>query len=119
MQPSFEFMDMQTTKEKRGGIIYNVTTKVDTAAVDNWLRWIKEVHIPDMMSTGCFTHTVILLLLEVDDTEGPTYAVQYHCENRAHYNLYIERHAPLMRKKTVDTWGEKVLSFRSVLEMID
>ncbi|RYY11682.1 MAG: DUF4286 family protein [Chitinophagaceae bacterium] len=101
------------------GLIYNVTTKVDIAVADKWLSWIKDVHIPDMMSTGCFTHTVILRLLDVDETEGPTYALQYHCKTRALYQQYIEQYAHVMRKQAIDRFGESVLSFRSVLEVVD
>lgn len=101
------------------GIIYNVTTKPDPRVAGDWVRWLRQVHIPDMMSTGCFTHTVFLRLIEVDDTDGPTYAVQYHCESKEKYQRYLERYAPVMRKQSIDQWGDSIVSFRSVLEQVD
>ena len=112
-------MDMETTKPAQSGIIYNVTTKVDTAFAQRWVQWTREIHIPGMLATGCFTHTVFLRLVDVDDTDGPTYAVQYHCADKAHYEQYMAEYAATMRKQTVDTWGENVLSFRSVLEIVN
>ena len=62
-----------------------LTTKVaNTASINHaWLQWLKEEHIPDIINTGCFTHATILQLLETDDSEGPTYAVQYFAESKS------------------------------------
>ncbi len=100
-------------------IIYNVTTKVDHRIAGEWLSWLKEEHIPDIISTGCFTNAVILRLIEVDETEGPTYAIQYHAASKALYNRYIETFAETMRKKATEKWGDKFISFRSVLQVVN
>ena len=100
-------------------IIYNITTKVAAPIHTNWLQWIKEEHIPDILDTGCFTHATVLQLLEVDDSEGPTYAVQYFAESKSLYNNYIEKFAAQMRQKAFDKWGDKFISFRSVMKVIN
>jgi len=98
--------------------IYNVTTKIDHTIQQAWLQWIKEEHIPDIISTGCFTKATVLHLLELDDSEGPTYAVQYVAESKALYNRYINKFAPVMRQKAIDKWGSKFIAFRSVMQVI-
>ena len=100
-------------------IIYNVTIKVHGSIKEDWLLWLKEEHIPDVIQTGCFTHAVILRLIEVDDTEGPTFAVQYYAKSKGLYNNYIENHAAAMRQKGFDKWGEKFIAFRSVLQVVN
>ena len=100
-------------------IIYNVTIKIQESIKQDWLHWLKEEHIPDVISTGCFTHALILQLLEVDDTEGPTYAVQYFAESKGLYNNYIENHAATMRQKGFDKWGDKFIAFRSVMQVVN
>jgi hypothetical protein len=100
------------------GFIYNVTIKVATPIATEWLQWLKEEHIADVINTGCFTHATILQLLEVDDTEGPTYAVQYFAESKSLYNLYIEKYAAQMRQKGFDKWGDKFIAFRSIMQVI-
>ena len=102
-----------------GGLIYNVTIKITHAIHTEWLQWLKEEHIHDLIQTRCFTHAVILRLLEVDDTEGPTYAVQYFAESKSLYNNYIENHAPLMRQKSFDKWGNQFIAFRSVMQVVN
>jgi len=99
-------------------IIYNVTIKVDNSIVENWLTWLKEEHIPDMIGTGCFTHATILRLLETDDTEGPTYIVQYHAASDDLYYRYIENFSDEMRKKGSDKWGNQFVAFRTVMQVV-
>jgi hypothetical protein len=100
-------------------IIYNVTIKITNAIHADWLQWLKEVHIPDVIQTGCFTHAVILRLLETDETEGPTYAVQYFAESKGLYNNYIENQAGTMRQKSFDKWGDRFIAFRSVMQVVN
>jgi hypothetical protein len=87
-----------------GSIIYNVTTHVNHNIAESWLQWLKEEHIPDMMATGCFTHATIMRLIEVDETQGPTYAMQYHAT---------------MRKKVTGKWDDQFIAFHSVLQVVN
>lgn len=82
-------------------IIYNVTVKIEHVIANQWLLWLKNVHIPELIATGCFTHATILRLMEVDETDGPTYAIQYHAESKALYNRYIDKFSDDMRKKVL------------------
>lgn len=100
-------------------IVYNVTVNVEFSIIQEWLNWLKTEHIPDIINTGCFTHATIFRLLEVDETEGPTYAIQYFAESKSLYNSYIQNHAKEMRKKGTDKWGGKFIAFRSVLQIVD
>lgn len=100
-------------------ILYNVTVKTDHSIAEAWLQWMKEEHIPEILATGCFTKASILRLLEVDDSEGPTHAVQYFAESKANYNRYLDKFAAELRKKAIQKWGEKFIAFRSVMQVVD
>lgn len=99
-------------------IIYNVTTKVDHTIAEEWLAWMQQVHVPEVMATSCFTQTQMLRLLETDDSDGPTYAVQYFAESKASYNSYVTLHGDALRKKTLDCWGNKIIAFRSLMQVV-
>ena len=94
-------------------IIYNVTVKVESTIADAWLQWLLNEHIPDIMRTNCFTDYKIVRLLEVDESEGPTYA-----DSKADYNRYLELHAPSMRQRSYEKWGERFIAFRSLMEVV-
>lgn len=100
-------------------LIHNVTVKVDRAIATAWLQWMFDEHIPDIMRTGCFTGDRVVRLLEVDDSEGPTYAFQYNAASKADYNRYIELYAPGLRQRSADKWGNGLISFESVMEVVE
>lgn len=100
-------------------IIYNVTIKVANAICEPWLQWLQKEHIPEVIQTGCFTHATILRLLEIDDSEGPTFAIQYFAESKSLYNNYIENHAPVLRQKSYEKWGDQFIAFRSVMQVVN
>jgi hypothetical protein len=99
-------------------ILYNVTVKVDHSIQADWLRWMKEEHIPEVMGTGCFLESKFWQLIDVDDADGFTYAVQYVAEDKAAYSRYLELFAPNMRKKGNDKWGDRFIAFRTVMERV-
>jgi hypothetical protein len=99
-------------------LIYNVTVKVESAIAANWLQWMQQEHIPEVMQTACFTEYKIARLLEVDDTEGPTYAIQYSAPDYLAYATYIDRHSSGLRKKVTDKWGNRLIAFRTLMEIV-
>ena len=102
----------------QGAVIYNVTIKVEGSIADAWLQWLLAEHIPDVMGTGCFSSHKVVRLLEVDESEGPTYAIQYSADSKADYNRYIAIHASGMRQKSFDKWGNRFIAFRSVMQVV-
>ena len=99
--------------------IYNITTKVTWAIHDEWIEWMKEIHTLEVVNTGCFTNVTILRLLDIDENEGPTYAVQYLAESKALYNRYIEKFAPTFRQELFDKWGDNFIAFRSLMQVVN
>lgn len=101
------------------GIIFNVTVKVDRTIASEWLQWMRQDYIPRMLQTGCFTSHRIVRLLDIDDTEGPTYAIQYQASSRADYNRYARLYAAQMQKNAFERWGNRFIGFHSVMEIVD
>lgn len=99
-------------------IVYNITMKVETAIAEQWIAWQKEEHIPDIMATGLFDSFKFFHLSDQDETEGPTYIVQYFTASKEKYNQYINEHAPALRKKATDRWGSRFVGFRSLMEPV-
>ena len=98
--------------------IYNITTKVDPSIHEIWVEWMKKTHIPAIMKTGCFTESQFAKLLELDDTDGPTYALQFRIAAKADYNRYLELHANNLRNEVFAVWGNKVIAFRSLMQVV-
>lgn len=98
--------------------IYNVTIKINWQIADEWKQWMQEEHLPEVMATGCFQRFQFVRLLQIDEEEGPTYAAQYYAASLSDYDDYIQQHAPLLRQKTIDKWGDGFIAFRTLMEII-
>lgn len=99
-------------------LIYNVTIKVSPAIHESWLEWMKKEHIPEIMATGLFHDYRICRLLDQDDSEGPTYAVQYFTDTLENYHTYLQEHAGLLRQKSFDAFGDQFVAFRTVMQVV-
>jgi Domain of unknown function (DUF4286) len=101
-------------------IIYNVTINVEDDAHDAWLSWMKETHIPDVMSTGMFLDfNFSKLLSRQDDETGETYVIQYLCESIEKYERYQSQFAPGLQADTQKMFGGKFVAFRTLMEKVD
>ena len=100
-------------------IIYNVTVKPEPAIALEWLAWLREEHIPDVMGTGCFQKAVILEMMDNNESEGPTFAIQYHAESREDVDRYLSDHATEMRARGLSRWGDRFMAFRTIMKVIN
>ena len=98
-------------------IIYNVTINIDLEVEQEWLRWMKDVHIPEVMSTGLFVSSRIYKVLAEDDG-GTTYAIQYTCASMEAYERYRDEHAPRLQAETQRNYGGRFVAFRTLLEAV-
>ncbi|TNF31796.1 MAG: DUF4286 family protein [Bacteroidetes bacterium] len=99
-------------------IIYNVTVNIDHAAHDEWVRWMRDVHIPDVMATGYFLENRFARVL-VDDQGGVTYSIQYLCKNMLDLEEYQRDHAPRLQADHTKKFEGKFVAFRTLLETVD
>ena len=98
-------------------IIYNVTVQVDNDVANEWLKWMKEIHIPEVLQTRMFFDARLSRILEQDETEAKTYTAQYFCNTIEEYNTYISEHAQGLREKGFEAFGNKFVAFRTVMEV--
>lgn len=98
-------------------IIYNVTCNVENEILQDWLKWMVDVHIPDVMQTGFFLEANINKVISSND-DGTTYAISYSCESMKKLHQYQIKFSSELQKKHIERYGEKVVSFRTILELI-
>ena len=98
-------------------IIYNVTVNIDDSVREEWLNWMREKHIPDVIATGCFSSGTIFKIL-VDEQSGTSYSIQYRAPNMAAVGRYLENFAPALRQEHLEKYKDKFTAFRTLLEEV-
>lgn len=97
--------------------MYNVTISVDPDISEDWINWMKQEHIPEVMETGIFdSFRIFKVLLQQD--ESITFSVQYFTDTMAKLQQYHAVHAPGLQAKVSERYGDKLVAFRTVLESV-
>ena len=99
-------------------ILYNVTVQTEPEIEQEWLDWMQQEHIPELLATGLFQTARLCRLTGQEADANPTFAAQYFFASEENYERYLAEHAPQMRQKGIDRFGSRFIAFRTVLEVI-
>lgn len=99
-------------------LLYNVTVKIEHDLHEDWLHWMRDTHIPDVMATGLFESHRLCKVLGDDDAHGVTYAVQYACSDLETFTQYQQLHAPRLQAEHAARYQDRYVAFRTLLEVV-
>lgn len=97
--------------------IYNVTVNIEPEIHDQWVKYMKETHMPDVMKSGCFVDSQLIKVLFVED-QGHTYSAQYKFLNMSDIENYQKHFAQKLQAEHKEKFGEKYTAFRTLLEIV-
>jgi hypothetical protein len=95
-------------------IVYSVTVAIQPGIEAEWLAWMKQVHIPDVLKTGCFVQAHMYKVLDADG--DPAYVLQYHCRTIEDYQRYRDEFAPALQKEHTERYAGRFRASRMLLE---
>ena len=99
--------------------IYNVTTNIEVAIEQKWLKWMENEHIPQMLDTGKFFEAKMCQVMVEEDMGGVTYSVQYTTEDKETLDRYYKENAEELRQEVTKLFGDKFISFRTELKVVN
>lgn len=99
-------------------IIYNVTINIHESVHDQWMHWMQNKHIADVLATGKFTTARMVKVLVEEEMGGVTYSIQYTTDSKETLEKYYQEDAPRLRDEGFQLFGDKMLAFRTELELI-
>ncbi len=97
--------------------IYNVTVNIDDSVHDEWLDWMKNEHIPQMLGLGKFTNALMSKVMAQGDS-GTTYSIQYQTDSKETLDKYYKEDADLLRQEGFKKFGDKFVAFRTELDVV-
>lgn len=99
-------------------VSYNVTIVIKEKRHDEWLQFMNEVHIPDVMMSCKFKEYRFWKLENLDESEGITYNVQYIAADFDAVDEYLEHHAAKLQEEHSEIFGNDFVSFRSFMKLV-
>ena len=94
--------------------IYNITYHIAPEVSAQWQAWIGE-YLPQWLEQSQFSR-VKLLKIHLDQPDSEAFSLQYETEDQqvaAHFRSVLE---PTYRRAVYEQFGEKVLSFGTLLQ---
>ncbi len=98
--------------------IYNVTINIEETVHDQWLEWMQQEHIPEMLATGKFSKALLSKVLVEEEMGGITYSVQYTTSSKEMLQRYYDENAEELRAKS-NRFAGKFVAFRTELAIVN
>lgn len=99
-------------------ILYNVTVQTESEIEQEWVSWMQQEHIPQILATGLVEEARLCRLTDTPEDSAPTYAAQYLFPSRKQYEQYIANHASDLRQQGIERFGSRFVAFRTVLDVL-
>ena len=99
-------------------VLYNVTVSIDAQVHEDWLNWMRTVHIPEVLETGCFIESRISRV-HGEEEGGLTFAITYLSPSQELYDKYQAEFAPALQADHTNKYSGKFAAFRTTLSVIE
>lgn len=95
--------------------VYAVTLRIDAAIATEWLEWMRVVHVPDVLATGCFRHCSIQRPTGPEPGDGRvTFVLEYLARSAAGLERYQRDYAPELQRAHSARYAGRFEATRSV-----
>ena len=100
-------------------IIYNTTFHIEKEAHIACVDYLKKEYIPQAVSSGFLLNPRLRRVLQNEENEGESYAVQFHVKNVDTLNFWLQNEGNNLHRALVARFGHKIAGFSTLLEEID
>ena len=98
-------------------MLYNVTVSIDPSIESDWVSWMQESHIPEVLQTKCF-HKCVLSKVHGNEAGECTFSVLYWALSKEDYERYHLFHAPRLQAEHSARYEGKFVAFRTTMDLI-
>jgi hypothetical protein len=99
-------------------LLFNETIGIDKEVETEWIQWMKQVQIPQVMKTGMFRDFKIYKVLHDAEDGTISYSVQYFADSIDNVQQYLEVFAPKLVEEHRRRYHNRHVAFRTLLEEI-
>lgn len=99
-------------------LLYNVTVGVDKEIEEEWLQYMKEKHIRDILNTGMFVDYKMYKVLHDQDEGTISYSVQYFARTIEDIKRYLEVFAPALVEEHRKRFQNRHVAFMTLLDEV-
>jgi hypothetical protein len=98
--------------------LYNVTIGIDKESESEWLDYMRNTYIPDVMATGMFTQARMYRVLHDNEDNTTSYSVQYLTTSIEKVQQFLEQYGPPIIDAHRNRFRNKHVAFMTLLEEV-
>jgi hypothetical protein len=95
-------------------VLYRVTVHVDEEVRDDWVTWMSDVHIPDVLREPGFEDAVVLR----DTSDASRFVIEYRVRDREALERYFAGSADRLRAEHTARYAGRARASREVFELV-
>jgi uncharacterized protein len=99
-------------------LIYAVTVQIDEPLAAEWLEWMRSVHVPDVLATGCFRGCTIQRVTGLQGDGRAAFVLEYRCPSAAGLEHYQRNHAPALQQAHSARYHGRFEASRSIRSVL-
>ena len=99
-------------------IVYNTTFHIHKEILSECLAFLKSRYIPQAAASGLLHHPYLRRILNSENEEGESYSVQFHTQDTASLNQWLQQDGRALQQELIDRYQEKIVGFSTLLEEI-
>lgn len=98
-------------------LLFNVTVIIEEIEANDWLQWMKDNHIPQLMATECFVSYRLLKIMD-SPNEGISFCVQFIAEDKDHHQTFLDLHEQQFIAEMYAKYPNKLVTFSTLMEFV-
>ena len=98
--------------------IYSVTIAIENETETEWLKFMKQKHIADVLKTGYFSTASMRKALNEENATFVTYNIEYTTNSMEAYTQYQQLEAARLQKDVADRFSGKFTAQRRVYQKV-
>ncbi len=99
-------------------ILYNLTIKIDNSIKAEWLQWMQGEFIPLIERSTQLSEPKLCKLLDLDEKDGITYALQLFCQNKKQLEDFRTEKEQSLQIKLLQQFPNKLVFFPTAMEIL-
>lgn len=96
--------------------LLNTTFHVENSLIEEFLTWIKEIYIPEAMSSGLLKNPKLSRILIEVDPAATSYAMQFNADTIEQASLWHDEIGAELRGQLSRRWPERIVFFTTYME---
>lgn len=99
--------------------LYNITFNIDEKIHQNWLQWVQEKHIPEVLEKATFKSAKLIQVMLEEEMGGITYSVQYQVESKQLLDSFLNDSTYNLFAEMTRLFPNQFVSFSTELQVIN